>query len=166
VTTNRKRLQATYRLKQYFRAAQAQRRAWQRELALLPDRVPSAAILSPPDGEDMATAWHFLRHRFAALYTVVEGWQRQDLSDLQVNIALGSLKSHGGLKLLKAFRHSVYHFSASPIDERDRDFLIFGLADGTIERVCRLEDAFEAYFQGWAARSDLTGIGYWQESSG
>ena len=49
----------------------------------------------------------FLAHWFGALYTVVEGWQKLELTDSKIEDMLNSEYAYR----LKMFRHGAYHFT-------------------------------------------------------
>jgi hypothetical protein len=58
------------------------------------------------DSDEGIVAYAYMSYWYAALYVVVEGWQRLDLHDDRVDALLSS--EH--IELLKLYRHGVFHF--------------------------------------------------------
>ncbi len=88
-------------LHRYFYWAGTMRVLFRAELekATREEEVKNAHFLAP-----------YLPYHLAGMYTVVNGWKRLGLSDPEVDALLDA--DH--LKLLKAFRHGVYHFHPAP----------------------------------------------------
>lgn len=124
--------------------------------------IPISAIFSPEDGRHIEPAWLLWRQWLASLVVVVEGWQRLELVDGFINARIKQWKSDGTLKVLVDFRNAVYHFSPDLDDDRLKEVLYIGMADGTVHRLRQLQHALDQYFQNWRQNTDLSGIGLWQ----
>jgi hypothetical protein len=161
--TNRlKDIRAVHMLRQYCRSASLMRTAYVGTAQDFQAGTPISELFSPADGKDIAPTWLWLRNWLASLNVLIEGWSRLKLSDPRIDASLSRLKQDGDLKVLKAFRNAVYHFEPDPVDSRFVQLLFVGTASGTVGRLMRLQDQFDSYFDKWATKTDLSGIGKWQ----
>jgi hypothetical protein len=81
----------------------------------------------------------FMSYWYSALFVVVEGWGRLQLSDSRI----GTLLSSPNVTLLKNYRHGVSHFQPEYFDPK---FLDFVTAKGIVPWVRELNLAFGAFF--------------------
>lgn len=81
----------------------------------------------------------FMSYWYSALFVVVEGWGKLQLSDPRV----GALLSSSNVSLLKDYRHAVSHYFPEYFDSK---FLNFIEAKGAVSWVRELNLAFGAYF--------------------
>jgi len=92
----------------------------------------------------------FMSFWYGTLYTVVEGWRDLKLSDPEVD----SLLKSPNVKMLKLYRHGVYHFQRSYFDQR---YMPFMKNPGSVPWVRALHEAFFLYLDGWFKTHDLHG---------
>ena len=92
----------------------------------------------------------YLAYWYAGMYVVVEGWRRLGLTDPRVDDILAS----PNVRLLKRFRHGVYHFQARYLDSRLMDYMTE--ARDSVPWIHELREALSEYFLAWfrARRTD------------
>ena len=84
----------------------------------------------------------FMSHWYAALYVVVEGWKKLELSDPQ----LDQLLSAPHIELLKRYRNGVYHFQKNYFDPRFSELFEAKEAKSVAPWVRELNLGFGRYF--------------------
>src|SRR5438874_921893 len=92
---------------------------WLRGRFLEVAEIPGADPVAGTDAWFAGSQVVFLSYWYAALYVVVEGWQRLKLSDPQANALLSS--PH--VAMLKRYRHGVCHFQPTYFDSRFVEFV-------------------------------------------
>ena len=85
----------------------------------------------------------YMPYWYAGLYVVVEGWKRLKLTDPEVDPLLDA--EH--LKILKSYRHGVFHFHPSYYDPKFRG--IWAQGREAEEWVRSLDAAFGKFFERW-----------------
>lgn len=85
----------------------------------------------------------YMSYWYAALYVVIEGWQKLGLHDDEVDELLAS----ENVELLKLYRHSVFHFHE---DYFNRHLTLpFIEGDATVTWVRELSSEFGRWFLAW-----------------
>lgn len=94
--------------------------------------------------DDGIRAYAYMSYWYAALYVVIEGWQRLGLRDEVID---GLLESPN-VELLKKYRHGVFHFHEDYFNEHLTTPLI-ERGDNPVEWVRSLSSAFGRWFLAW-----------------
>ena len=82
----------------------------------------------------------YMGYWYSGLYVVIEGWQELKLSDDKIDQLLAS----PNVRLLKRYRHGVFHFQKKYSDERFIEFMRDG--DNEVHWVRTLNLEFGRYF--------------------
>jgi len=82
----------------------------------------------------------YMSYWYGGLYVVIEGWQQLGLSDRSIDELLCS----SNVKLLKRYRHGVFHFQKNYFDERFVEFMRDG--KDAVSWVRNLNLEFGRYF--------------------
>lgn len=92
----------------------------------------------------------FMSHWYATLYVCIEGWHRLKLSDPEID----QLLSSPNVKMLKAYRHAVYHFQDTYFDQK---YMPFMNSRDSVAWVRTVHVALFRYLDGWFATHKLDG---------
>jgi hypothetical protein len=93
----------------------------------------------------------YMSHWYATLYVVIEGWRELRLNDPVID----GLLTSSNVKLLKLYRHGVYHFQRDYFDKR---YLKFMDNPDSARWVRALHQGFYDYLELWFNTYDLHGI--------
>ena len=87
----------------------------------------------------------YLSYWYAALYVVIEGWQKLDLS----NPVIDNLLKSPNVDRLKLYRHNVFHFH-EPYFNIPLMAPLIESEDAPVDWVRQLGDEFSRWFLEWA----------------
>jgi hypothetical protein len=94
----------------------------------------------PFEGAAFIKSILYMSYWYGGLYVVIEGWQKLGLSDIRINELLKS----PNVRLLKRYRHGVFHFQRNYHDKRFDEFMSQGVDE--VAWVRTLNEQFGRYF--------------------
>jgi len=110
--------------------------------------------------DSSSSDWHFyalMSQWYASVWVVVEGWHELNLKDDVVDRLLNGWADY--CKLLKQYRHCVYHYQKNIMDKRFIDLLQKG--DEHVLWISVLHDEFQRFFWEWPQK--ITNLKEYQE---
>ncbi len=85
----------------------------------------------------------YMSYWYASMFVVIEGWQQLGLSDPKIDNLLKS----PNVKLLKHYRHGVFHFQRNYFDKRFIELIRDG--QNAVKWIRDLREEFSRFFLDW-----------------